>query len=161
MAVVRVQVSLDIGAVPRKRESEGNNGNVPRSRVSPKPETVHRQAVPLEEETFIGISSEGGGGGGNHCPRLDIMMMDCPGGSTTTRATAGLSEDEQEDLVKVVRSLLAKEDQQTKDDQIRREWRMLAETVDRWLFWSFFFITTLSTLLFLVILPYSHRGKFF
>ena len=38
---------------------------------------------------------------------------------------------------------------------------MLAETVDRWLFWSFFFITTLSTLLFLVILPYSHRGKFF
>ena len=85
--------------------------------------SVFRQAVPLEEETFIGISSEGGGGGGNHCPRLDIMMMDCPGGSTTTRATAGLSEDEQEDLVKVVRSLLAKEDQQTKDDQIRREWR--------------------------------------
>ena len=42
MVVVRVQVSLDIGAVPRKRESEGNNGSVPRSRVSPKPETVHR-----------------------------------------------------------------------------------------------------------------------
>ena len=38
---------------------------------------------------------------------------------------------------------------------------MLAEAVDRWLFWSFLLITTVSTLLFLVILPFWHRGKFF
>ena len=43
---------------------------------------------------------------------------------------------------------------QARDDHIRREWKMLAETVDRWLFWTFFLITTVSTLLFLVILPY-------
>ena len=56
---------------------------------------------------------------------------------------------------------------QARDDHIRREWKMLAETVDRWLFWTFFLITTISTLLFLVILPYrfsflaDSRQKFF
>ena len=90
----------------------------------------------------------------SHCPKLDIISMDCP--------RAAVREEEQEqDLIRVVRGLLDKENQQNRDDQIRREWRLLAETVDRWLFWSFFFITTVSTLLFLVILPYSHRGKFF
>ena len=81
------------------------------------------------------------------CPKLDIISMDCP--------RAAVREEEQEqDLIRVVRGLLDKENQQNRDDQIRREWRLLAETVDRWLFWSFFFITTVSTLLFLVILPY-------
>ena len=37
---------------------------------------------------------------------------------------------------------------------------MLAETVDRWLFWTFFLITTISTLLFLVILPYRFSFLF-
>jgi hypothetical protein len=72
-----------------------------------------------------------------------------------------LGEAEEDDLVRVVRGLLEKEGVQTRDDTIRREWKMLAETVDRWLFWIFFFITTVSTMLFLVILPYSNRGKFF
>ena len=33
--------------------------------------------------------------------------------------------------MRVVRGLLEKEDLQTRDDLIRREWKMLAETVDR------------------------------
>ena len=86
------------------------------------------------------------------CSKLDVIRMDCPG---------SLADDDQDDLVRVVRGLLDKENQQNKDDQIRREWRMLAEAVDRWLFWSFLLITTVSTLLFLVILPFCHRGKFF
>ena len=47
--------------------------------------------------------------------------MNCPGISN-----GRLSDHDQDDSVKVVRTLLDKEDQQTKDDQIRREWRMLA-----------------------------------
>ena len=43
-------------------------------------------------------------------------MMDCPGTSN-----GRLGDDDQDDLVKVVRT------QQTKDDQIRREWQMLAD----------------------------------
>ncbi|XP_023322147.1 acetylcholine receptor subunit alpha-1-A [Eurytemora carolleeae] len=66
-----------------------------------------------------------------------------------------------EDLYKVLKLLLEKEDQQNKDDLIRREWRMLAEIIDKWLFWGFFLITTLSTAIFIVILPYGKRGKFF
>ena len=83
---------------------------------------------------------------------VPYFRMDCPG--------AG-AEDDQDDLLRVVRGLLDKENRQQKDDQIRREWRMLAEAVDRWLFWSFLLITTISTMLFLVILPFCHRGKFF
>ena len=84
------------------------------------------------------------------CSKLDIIRVD-----------GGGSEEEQDDLLRVVRGLLDKENQQNKDEQIRREWRMLAEAVDRVLFWSFLLITTVSTLLFLVILPFYHRGKFF
>eukprot|EP00090_Calanus_glacialis_P013356 TRINITY_DN21999_c0_g1_i1.p1 TRINITY_DN21999_c0_g1~~TRINITY_DN21999_c0_g1_i1.p1 ORF type:complete len:548 (-),score=90.05 TRINITY_DN21999_c0_g1_i1:452-2095(-) len=143
----------------RRRDREGNNGSIPRQsyagpQVMPKP--VHIQPREVEEDAFIGISDPISGSFRSPCPRLDIRMMDCPGTSN-----GRLGDDDQDDLVKVVRTLLDKEDQQTKDDQIRREWRMLAETVDCWLFWSFFFITTISTLLFLVILPYNHRGKFF
>ena len=90
------------------------------------------------------------------CSKLDIIRMDCPGGGGGC-----VADDDQDDLVRVVRGLLDKESQQNRDDQIRREWRMLAEAVDRWLFWSFLLITTVSTLLFLVILPFCHRGKFF
>ena len=72
-----------------------------------------------------------------------------------------LGDDEEDELVRVIRSLLEKEDVQARDDTNRMEWKMVAETVDRWLFWIFFFITTVMTLVFLVILPYSSRGKFF
>jgi hypothetical protein len=120
------------------------------------PKPVHIAPREVEEDAFIGISDPISGSFRSPCPRVDIRMMDCPGTSN-----GRLGDDDQDDLVKVVRNLLDKEDQTTKDDQIRREWRMLAETVDSWLFWSFFLITTISTLLFLVVLPYSHRGKFF
>ena len=85
--------------------------------------------------------------------------MDYP--RTMPTSNGRLGEVEEDDLVRVVRGLLEKEDMQNKEDQIRMEWKMLAETIDRCLFWTFFIITGVSTLLFLVILPYSHRGKFF
>lgn len=104
-----------------------------------------------EEDGFIGVSEA--------LPALDIRMVDFAARSAVTNGR--LREGEEDDLARVVRGLLEKEDAQARDDTIRREWKMLAETIDRWLFWTFFFITTVSTLLFLVILPYSHRGKFF
>jgi hypothetical protein len=87
------------------------------------------------------------------------MQVDLPSSSMNNGRVG--AEGDEDDLVRVVKGLLEKEDMQARDDHIRREWKMLAETVDRWLFWTFFLITTVSTLLFLVILPYSHRGKFF
>ena len=111
-----------------------------------------------DQEDFVRVVRGVLGNNGNvmnpaqpqNCSKLDIIRMDCPG-----------ADDDHDDLLKVVKGLLDKESQQNKDEQIRREWRMLAEQVDRVLFWSFLFITTVSTLLFLVILPFYHRGKFF
>ena len=159
----------------RRRDLQRPNGSLPQQGYRP-------PCPDLEEDAFLRLRSENtrssssklddgqedivrvvrgvldrGNGvpSSSHCPKLDIISMDCP-------RSAGLREEDQDqDLIRVVRGLLDKENQQNRDDQIRREWRMLAETVDRWLFWSFFLITTVSTLLFLVILPYSHRGKFF
>ena len=143
----------------RRRDRSGNNGSIPRQsfvRQQVLPNEDHNMPREVEEDAFIGISDAISGSFRSPCPRVDIRMMDSAGTSNGT-----LGEDDHDELVKVVRNLLDKEGQQTKDDEIRREWRMLAETVDRWLFWSFFFITTVSTVLFLVILPYTHRGKFF
>ena len=151
----------------RRRENQPPNGNLPG-------QTYRPPASDLEEDAFIRLRSENSSskledgqedivrvvrgvlerGNGvpssSHCPKLDII-----------RSGVVREEEQDQDLIRVVKGLLDKENQQNRDDQIRREWRLLAETVDRWLFWSFFLITTVSTLLFLVILPYSHRGKFF
>ena len=156
----------------RRRENQPPNGSLPG-------QTYRPPASDLEEDAFIRLRSENSSskledgqedivrvvrgvlerGNGvpssSHCPKLDIISMDCPRSGTVRE------EEQDQDLIRVVKGLLDKENQQNRDDQIRREWRLLAETVDRWLFWSFFLITTVSTLLFLVILPYSHRGKFF
>ena len=87
-------------------------------------------------------------------PHLHATQPSCP-------VTADTFIEPEDDLFRVLRILLEKEDQQNKDDQIRREWRLLAEIIDRWLFWGFFLITTISTAIFILILPYSKRGKFF
>jgi len=150
----------------KRRDPDGMplNGRIPRTpppSISPTapptltPNSVHGgqpRAREEEEHGFIGVTDSL-----TH-PRLDIRMVDLPSSSINNGRTG---EAEEDDLVRVVKGLLEKEDLQARDDHIRREWKMLAETVDRWLFWTFFLITTVSTLLFLVILPYSHRGKFF
>ena len=155
----------------RWRETQRPNGNIPGQSYRPagleeEPftrfqqradnNTASREAGQEDVVRVVKGVLDGGNGvqSSSHCPKLDIISMDCP-------RPAVREEEQDQDLVRVVRGLLDKENQQNRDDQIRREWRLLAETVDRWLFWSFFFITTVSTLLFLVILPYSHRGKFF
>lgn len=148
----------------KRRDPDGVplNGRIPRtpppslSPTAPPTSTAHSEPAARtreeEEQGPIGISDPL-----SH-PRLDIRMVDLPSSSISN---GRVGEAEEDDLVRVVKGLLEKEDMQARDDHIRREWKMLAETVDRWLFWMFFLITTISTLLFLVILPYSHRGKFF
>ena len=167
-----IQVFWLVWLQGRRRENQRPNGSLPQ-------QTYRPPAPELEEDAFIRLRSEttsskldegqedivrvvrgvldrgNGVPSSSHCPKLDIISMDCP------RPAGGREDEQDQDLIRVVKGLLDKENQQNRDDQIRREWRLLAETVDRWLFWSFFLITTVSTLLFLVILPYNHRGKFF
>ena len=126
--------------VPR----EGNNGNVPTHiplQFTHTTTTNTNSAAEVDAQPFVEHAASGPSCK-EHC------------------SEQGLRESE-EDLVRVLKVLLEKEAQQNKDDQIRREWRMLAEIIDKWLFWSFFLITSLSTAIFIVILPYGKRGKFF
>ena len=77
--------------------------------------------------------------------------------STEEKQETMEGEASQEELTRVIKSLLEKEEKQSEEDQIRREWRQLAMAVDRWLFWAFFFVTTVSTLCFIVVVPGINR----
>ena len=122
--------------------SEGNNGSVPTVSIP----QVHfdRNTDVIDSQPFVEHSNSSNNSS-HHCKDHSAESV----------------KGSEEDLIKVLRILLEKEDQQNKDDQIRREWRLLAEIIDKWLFWAFFIITTLSTAIFIVILPYGKRGKFF
>jgi len=124
------------------RRSEGNNGSVPAASI---PLQFARNTTEVIDSQPFVEHSNSSNNSSHHCKDPGPEAM----------------KGSEEDLIKVLRVLLEKEDQQNKDDQIRREWRLLAEIIDKWLFWSFFLITTLSTAIFIVILPYGKRGKFF
>ncbi|TRY67124.1 hypothetical protein TCAL_13125 [Tigriopus californicus] len=53
-------------------------------------------------------------------------------------------------------------DKQREDDQINeilKDWKMLAQKIDYFLFWVFLIITFLTSFLFIFVLPYHNRGK--
>ena len=83
-------------------------------------------------------------------PRIEVPASSSNGGL----AFGGGAQDE---LTRVIKSLLEKEEKQSTDDQIRKEWRQLAILVDRCLFWAFLVVTLTSTLMFIVVLPGINR----
>jgi hypothetical protein len=51
---------------------------------------------------------------------------------------------------------------QQEDDAISetlRDWKLLAQKVDFILFWVFLALTTVTSFVFIFILPFHHRGK--
>ena len=84
-------------------------------------------------------------------PRIEV-----PASSSNGGLTFGVSGP-QDELTRVIKSLLEKEEKQSTDDQIRKEWRQLAILVDRCLFWAFLVVTLTSTLMFIVVLPGINR----
>ena len=84
--------------------------------------------------------------------RLSMPRIEVPASSSNGGLAFGVGGP-QDELTRVIKSLLEKEEKQSEEDQIRREWRQLAMAVDRWLFWAFFFVTTVSTLCFIVVVP--------
>jgi hypothetical protein len=49
---------------------------------------------------------------------------------------------------------------QEMDINIRNKWKLIAEIIDRFIFWIFLIITFLSTIMFLLILPYLKNNYF-
>jgi hypothetical protein len=53
-------------------------------------------------------------------------------------------------------------EKQKEDDQLNeilKDWKMLAQKVDYFLFWVFLIVTSFTSLFFIFILPYQNRGK--
>lgn len=66
----------------------------------------------------------------------------------------------QEEIVRALKILLSRQESQDADKKRLNEWRVIAIAVDRILFWIFFFVTTVSSLVFLVILPVVKRSEY-
>lgn len=66
----------------------------------------------------------------------------------------------QEEIVRALKILLSRQESQDADKKRLNEWRVIAIAVDRILFWIFFFVTTISSLVFLVILPVVKRSEY-
>lgn len=62
--------------------------------------------------------------------------------------------------MRALKILLSRQESQDADKKRLNEWRVIAIAVDRILFWIFFFVTTVSSLVFLVILPVVKRSEY-
>lgn len=63
------------------------------------------------------------------------------------------------DLNKIIKLMAAKQKEDDQVNEILRDWKMLAQKLDYFLFWVFLTITSMTSLLFIFILPYHNRGK--
>ncbi len=60
---------------------------------------------------------------------------------------------------KILADMNAKHREEEEINAILQDWKLLAQKVDYILFWVFLFLTTVSSFLFIFILPYYNRGK--
>lgn len=66
----------------------------------------------------------------------------------------------QEEIIRALRILLSRQEREEAEKKRLNEWRVIAIAVDRILFWIFFLITTVSSVVFLVILPVVKRAEY-
>ncbi|RWS26207.1 nicotinic acetylcholine receptor alpha 5 subunit-like protein [Leptotrombidium deliense] len=64
----------------------------------------------------------------------------------------------QEEMLRILRYLLWRQELEDKHNKMVHEWRLLALAIDKVLFWVFLVITVTSSLSFLVIIPVQRRG---
>ncbi|XP_015790530.1 acetylcholine receptor subunit alpha-type acr-16 [Tetranychus urticae] len=64
----------------------------------------------------------------------------------------------QEEIVKILKYLLWRQELEDHHNRVVHEWRLLALAIDKILFWVFLAITLTSSLSFLVIIPIQRRG---
>lgn len=77
------------------------------------------------------------------------------GGGGQSGAESSQPEDE---LLKIMRYLMWRQQLEDQHNKMVHEWRLLALAIDKVLFWVFLVITVVSSLSFLVIIPIQRRG---
>ena len=58
-----------------------------------------------------------------------------------------------EEILKYLKLMVVKSDEQDAEDEIVDEWKQIALVIDRLFFWTFLFITILSSIVILVVVP--------
>lgn len=66
----------------------------------------------------------------------------------------------QEEIIRALKILLSRQEREDAEKKRLNEWRVIAIAVDRILFWVFFIVTTVSSVVFLVILPVVKRSEY-
>ncbi|XP_063880210.1 neuronal acetylcholine receptor subunit alpha-10-like [Scylla paramamosain] len=66
----------------------------------------------------------------------------------------------QEEIIRALKILLSRQEREDAEKKRLNEWRVIAIAVDRILFWIFFIVTTVSSVVFLVILPVVKRSEY-
>lgn len=97
--------------------------------------------------------------GGDSQPPNSGSAQSGPGqagaGTGTGAEPSGQPEDE---LLKIMRYLMWRQQLEDLHNKMVHEWRLLALAIDKVLFWVFLVITVVSSLSFLVIIPVQRRG---
>lgn len=75
--------------------------------------------------------------------------------SSSSAASNGKVQDE---ILRSLRYLMSKQEQEEQNMKIVNEWRQIATVLDRALFWVFLVGTLVSSISFLVIVPMERRG---
>lgn len=89
----------------------------------------------------------------NPCPVLSH--------STYSPNLTGISTNRtQDEIIRALKVLLSRQEREDAEKKRLNEWRVIAIAVDRILFWIFFLVTTVSSLVFLVILPVVKRSEY-
>ncbi|XP_069172204.1 neuronal acetylcholine receptor subunit alpha-10-like isoform X2 [Procambarus clarkii] len=65
-----------------------------------------------------------------------------------------------EEIIRALKILLSRHEREDAEKKRLNEWRVIAIAVDRILFWIFFIVTTVSSVVFLVILPLVKRSQY-
>ncbi|CAG7732806.1 unnamed protein product [Allacma fusca] len=66
--------------------------------------------------------------------------------------------DVQEELLRSIRTLIVKQEEVEAQNLLVAEWRLVAQAIDKILFWIFFTVTLVSSAVFLLILPCYKRS---
>ena len=75
------------------------------------------------------------------------------------RRTEGRGDNEEGDLNRIINLMANKQQDEELINEILQDWKLLAQKVDYVLFWVFLCLTTISSSLFIFVLPYYNRGK--
>ena len=76
--------------------------------------------------------------------------------AATTTSTSGTAESEYNRILSEIND---KQREEEEINAILQDWKLLAQKVDYILFWVFLALTTVSSCIFIFILPYFKRGK--